>query len=338
MRAMWKASLTASFALAVMSVAAPAIAAECGALPLLTTLDMNIAETGVPIIPATIADKPVKLLVDTGGAFSMLTKRTVRELGLKTGQAGVEIRNIRGQASSEMIRLPSLTLGRLNPGSVAFMVDPAADNPNDTRPPFFHGVLAPDFLANVDVDFDFAANKLNIISQNHCAGKVVYWQAPTVAIVPMAIDQSGHITLRMELDGKRVNAMLDTGASNTNLNLNTARQMFNVDVNAPDVEKVGDLKGGYTASIYRRRFKSLAFEGVVINNPMIDLLPDMLSGQGAPAPRTGSIIRENRALPDVILGMTTLSQLHLYIAYKERKVYITAAGAPPASAPTPSPQ
>ena len=30
-------------------------------------------------------------------------------------------------------------------------------------------------------------------------------------------------------------------------------------------------------------------------------------------------------LPDMILGMNTLSQMHVYIAYKERKLYITAA-------------
>ena len=37
----------------------------------------------------------------------------------------------------------------------------------------------------------------------------------------------------------------------------------------PDVEKVGELTGGYSANMYRRRFKSLAFEGVTVSNPMI---------------------------------------------------------------------
>jgi hypothetical protein len=29
----------------------------------------------------------------------------------------------------------------------------------------------------------------------------------------------------------------------------------------------------------------------------------------------------------MLLGMDVLSKLHLYIAYKERKIYLTAAGA-----------
>jgi len=152
----------------------------------------------------------------------------------------------------------------------------------------------------------------------------------------MQLDRGGHIKFQMQLDGTKVNAALDTGASSTTMNLTVARQAFHIDVDAPDVVKIGELRGGYTANIYRRRFKSLAFEGVTIINPMIDLLPDLLSGANPSTPRTGSIIREEKALPDVILGMSTLSQLHLYVAYKERKVYITAAGPPAAPAPPPA--
>ncbi len=217
------------------------------------------------------------------------------------------------------------------------MVLPGEDDPTDKSPQEFDGILGAEFLRNVDLDFDFAANKLNIVSQNHCEGKVVYWQAPALAILPMTINQNGGIAFRMEVDGKRVNAMLDTGASTTAMNLTTARQAFNIDVNGSDVEKVGELTGGgYNASVYRRRFKSIAFEGVTINNPMVHLLPDLMSGQSPGAPQTGSLMRPDRALPDVILGMSTLSQLHLYVAYKERKVYITAAD-PPAATPAPAP-
>jgi predicted aspartyl protease len=151
----------------------------------------------------------------------------------------------------------------------------------------------------------------------------VYWSAPAVAIVPFTLDRGGHIIFRMTLEGKRLDALLDTGASATNLNLDIAKRTFNVDVNAPDVEKIGELAGGYTASVYRRKFKSLAFEGVTINEPLINLLPNML-GPGQ-APNTGSLIRESRGLPNLILGMSVLGKLHVYIAYKERKLYISAA-------------
>jgi hypothetical protein len=213
---------------------------------------------------------------------------------------------------------------------------PGRYNPDDKRQPEFAGIIAPDFLQHFDVDFDFAVNKLNLISQDHCEGKVVYWHAPAVAVVPMQLDRGGHVTFRMVLDGRRVSAMIDTGASDTLLNLNVARQAFKIDANAPDLEKVGELQGGYTANIYRRRFKTLTVEGVTINEPMITLLPDLMS-KGSESPRTGSLIREEPGIPNLILGMPTLNKLHLYIAYQERKVYITAAN-PQAAAPAPASQ
>ncbi len=91
--------------------------------------------------------------------------------------------------------------------------------------------------------------------------------------------------------------------------------------------------GNYTGGVYRRSFKTLAFEGVVINNPMFYLIPEMMSGQNPGQSPTGSIIREDRALPDVILGMAELNQLHVFISYAEKKVYISNSGAPAPAAP-----
>jgi hypothetical protein len=219
------------------------------------------------------------------------------------------------------------------------MVLPGEGGANGPDIEDFGGILGADMLQNVDLDLDFAVGKLNFVSPDHCAGNVVYWQAPAVAIVPITLDRWGHVFFRMQLDGRRVNAALDTGASTTVLNLDVARRTFRVDVNAPDVEKVGELSGGYTANVYRRRFKSLAFEGVTINDPMITILPDLMGGMNQGTTRTGSLIRDERnGLPDMILGMNTLSRMHVYIAYKERKLYITAANPQAEPAPVPAPQ
>ncbi len=327
MRGVHRSIWCASFVIASAMAFDPAFAAaECGPLSLLTSLDIVTVSGGRPGVSALIGDKPVTLLVDTGGAFSMVSRRTVRELKLTVGQARVEIRNIAGQRSHEQVRLPSITLGRLRQEGAYFMVDPQPERPDDTAPGAFDGVLAPDFLMNVDADFDFGAKKLNLVSQNHCDGRVVYWSSPTVAIAPFRIDRNGHISFPMKLDDQRVNAILDTGAYNTALNLDVARRTFKVDPNARDVEKIGELNGGFTANIYRKRFKTLSIEGVTISNPSIDLLPDLMSGPASAPTATGSLIRDSDLnLPDVILGMSSLSSLHVYVAYKERKLYISAA-------------
>jgi len=322
------------FALAMGSAlaASPALAAaECGPLKIVTTLPIRPVPGGSPVVDVQIADTPQTLLVDTGGVISVITPDLVKALKLPTTRAkdGVAIKTARGATSDVMVRLPSITIGNLRQEGAYFYVFPEPRIAGGRAA----GLLAPDFLQNFDADFDFQARKLNLISPDHCAGKVVYWTAPAVAVVPMRLDRGGHITFSVELDGKRMDAMIDTGAFNTILNANVARSQFAVDLNAPDVKKIGEVKGPYTANVYSRKFKTLAFEGVVISDPDVALMPDFFTNGVNPAPDTGSLVRSDPGISPIILGMSTLSKLHLYIAYKEHRVYLTAADPAPTAAP-----
>ena len=342
MRVIRSSLVLAALLISTANTAPAAAGAACNPLSLMTAIDLK-PSAGVPIITAMIGDKPVALLVDTGGSMSSLTKRAVRELNLLTGEyinrdgTITTLKDVAGRTEALQTRLPSITLGRLRQEGVWFMVLPGEDTGGPDLE-VFGGILGSEMLRNVDVDFDFAANKVNLFSPDHCAGNVVYWQTANVpvAVVPFTLSSTGHIIFRMELDGRRVNTMLDTGFSTTTLNLETARRVFRIDVNAPDVEKIGELTGGYTADRYRRQFKTLTVDGVTINNPMVNMLPDMMGGVNPGTPRTGSLIRDERVgLPDMILGMSTMRQMHVYIAYKERKLYITAANLA-ANEPAPS--
>src|SRR3954468_8602464 len=111
-------SAISSIAFASALFASPAFAAPaCGPLAMLTSLDIVNVSGGRPGVAATIADKPVTLLVDTGAPFSTVTRQLTRELNLPVGparvaggQGRVELRNVRGQRSDEQARLPSITL------------------------------------------------------------------------------------------------------------------------------------------------------------------------------------------------------------------------------------
>jgi len=319
------------FTILASMAAFPGFAAECGPLTMVTSVPMRPIAGGPPGIDALIADMRQTLLVDTGGVFSSVTKRTMRELNLKPAQSNVTATNVRGQKSDQAVRLPSIAIGRLRQEGVNFHIDPAADNPDDKNPQAYGGTLGPDLLQRFDADFDFANGNLNLVSPDHCKGKIVYWTAPAVAIVPIRVAQFGHVFFPMTLDGKRVAVLLDTGSTDTEMNLDAARRVFNVNVNAPDVQRVGQIAGASTANIYRRRFKKLELDGVVITDPLITLLPNTMGPP--PAPPTGSFFWENddlQGLPELTLGMSVLSKLHVYIAYKERKLYLSAGAPSPA--------
>jgi hypothetical protein len=234
-----------------------------------------------------------------------------------------------------LARLPLIEMGRLRQENALYYILPA-NNVANSRAGEFDGILSGELLKQYDADFDFDSHKLNLFSQDHCPGNVVYWKSPIVAVVPFSLDDGNHIIFPMELDGTRIDVTLDTGAARTALNLNTAQRRLNVDINAPDVQKIGEITGGFSANVYRRRFKTLAAGGVSLLDPEVDLVPDLVTGTVSQARNTGSLIADKKGLPDMLLGMSTLTQLHVYIAYKERKLYMTASATPPALAPAPA--
>jgi ABC-type hemin transport system substrate-binding protein len=64
---------------------------------------------------------------------------------------------------------------------------------------------------------------------------------------------------------------------------------------------------------YQYPFKSLTFSGVAVANPDIVLVSDRAS--------------KEYGQPDLIIGMGILRQLHIYLAYHERNLYLTSADA-----------
>ena len=299
---------------------------RCGPLQRITGVDTVVGPGGYMLVPVKIGDAQRLLLFDTGGAVSGVTPQTAQELHLPTYDSRVALVGINGAKSTRYTTIPSLTIGTAESKSAQYMILP------NSMPSGIAGVLAP--ATGVDIDLDFAGRKLSFFSTDHCEGKVVYWPAQAVAVVPMRVAVSSmgspgqgaeHIIIPVTLDGKQLDAMIDTGATTNVLNLRVATDRFGVDVSAGDVQQVGQFEKSPSARIYRKRFATLAFEGVTVTNPVLDLIPDLQTKALGDERVTGSLTRPaDRGLPDLIIGMPILSKTHMYIAYRERKVYITA--------------
>lgn len=300
---------------------------------MVASVPMQVGADGRVYVPAKVKDTPRSMLVDTGGFFTEITEPVTEELKLTARHTRLQLIGISGD-TTQLAVSTSFALGNLHADDMDFMVMPsvhrfAADVPDAA------GLLAPNLLRAYDVDFDFAGKKLNLISQKHCEGKVIYWPAEAVAVVPIQINSSGHILVPVELDGHRLTAMLDTGASISVLNLNTAQSTLGVSPGDQETPLSRSVVGVQT---YTHRFKSLALEGIAISNPELRLVPDLMrtkmmnphdSLEGDT--RIPSTETET-GLGQMILGMDILHRLHVYIAYKEQKLYVTPAAAPVAVA------
>jgi predicted aspartyl protease len=268
-------------------------------------LDMSFDESGRISVPMAVGGQNINLLVDTGGIDSMLTEATVRTLGLQRGMlpAGYRVTVYGGTHIRQFASARDIVLGGLQAAQMRFLVIP--DGLMSTE---LNGTLAPDVLRAYDDDFDFANAKLNLVSPDHCRGLVVYWTHGDYAQIEFATDDVGHLTIPTQLDGKTVKTDIDTGSSTSVFSLEFAESLFGIAPNSPDLKPLG---GGSKAFVYP--FKTLVFGGVTVINPRILLMPDSASRMGD----------DSR----LILGMNVLRQMHMYVAYQEKKLYVTAASA-----------
>ena len=254
-------------------------------------------------IPVKFEDRDLFFLIDTGGVFSTVEPEVVSSLKLNTHQSNMPLFGIGGRKLSQQVDPENFAIGRLKGKGFSFYVEPRGLRT-------FDGTLAPQILGAYDLDIDFAAGTFRLFSQDHCPGQVIYWtQTGPWAIVPITFDKgNGHISIPVSIDGKSIKAVIDTGAVRSVMNLSTARRFLDFDERNPETTAMGV---GPQKS-YRFPFKTLSFEGVAVAHPDIEILPNNVA---AIAGR------------DLILGIDVLRQLHVYIAYKEEKMYLTSASA-----------
>lgn len=272
-------------------------------LQLAATLSMQADVAGRPLIPVSVEGREQLFVVDTGGVDTMLTHATAAALRLASGpmRPGRFV-FVNGDTSPATARANSFRIGQLPLGRFDFLVTPSS-----MTLPGAAGALGPDIMRRYDVELDFAAGRFNLFSQNHCEGGVVYWTRRPAAVTTFALDDNGHMTAVAMLDGKLVDLVIDTGAVATSMTLEDAKSEFGLQPSSPGMQSVDD-------AVYAYRFGALNLEGIEVRQPTVVIRPD----------RTG--LRAAGLRPEVILGISELRKLHLYIAYREKKLYITGAG------------
>jgi predicted aspartyl protease len=293
-------SLLGSLALAVLLQDGAVRAEDCGPLKQVNAVDL-VAGPNRAMVPVSINGIPKLFLLDTGGDVTQISGDVAEELKLTQQDSNLKLLDMYGHASSKMVRIDKFNLGRLHGEDIHMAIQPNPDFGKGTR---YVGLFGPDMMGRYDVDIDFGTYKMNYFSPEHCPGHVVYWSHAALGVAPMSF-RDRHIRLPVQIDGKELRAEIDTGATNTVM----------------------------MAAAFGRVFSTLDFEGVAVHNAHVVIVPDLL---GSKDPnngyRTDSHIKKvdddvDRA--DLLIGMDILKKLHLYIAFDEKKLYISEASTPP---------
>jgi predicted aspartyl protease len=288
--------------LMLCATAISAYAEDCRPLSYITGVPMN-AES-VPVIPVMINNTSANMMIDTGGAISQLTWSAAQALGVKPVKDRVFLTDVSGNSSLWSAQTKTFQMGAIHLDNMQFHIAPAPLGS-------LTGLLAPGLLIHYDLDMDFSNNRLNFFSPDHCEGNVIYWPEKTVGIIPIAW-RNGHMTVPITIDGQTVSGIIDTGTLYTTMNREIARWPFGLTRGALGPPLPGHVNGDQKIDTYEHIFSAMTFGDVTVKNVHmhIDFHAD-------------SEIKLKDTSPEVIIGMNVLRKLHLYIAFKERKLYVT---------------
>jgi predicted aspartyl protease len=294
------------FVLLFLFVGAIAARAEECILQRVVTLQSPPNYYGHLLIPVTIADHPSHLLVDTGGAWSILDKDFAQTLGLDPKYLLPEWGTYTDASGSRIMsfaRVPSMKLGNLPvKGPIDFLLASLAKG---RSPEEMGGSIGLNFLSHYDLEIDNAHRLVTIFLSTSVENCGVHW-ADEAASFHFTMRDSIPAT-RANIDGEDVDAVIDTGFSTTVVDIDFARRHFNLTPNSPGVTDSGTqlLPGGSRTQFYSATVKKLTVSGIQFENVPVKLAE----------------LNDTR----VILGMHELQHLHLYFAFKMHTIYATAA-------------
>jgi predicted aspartyl protease len=285
---------------------------DCRPLKLINSIKMTTTEDRSRFfVPVTINGTPKKLLLDTGGAITQISKSTVQELNLGDTFSKLASRDLGGNLSDRAVRVATFDLGNQRGENLKFQIAPFPSLPDEAA-----GILSTDLFLQYDIDLDFGAERLNYFSQDHCDGRVAYWPERPLAVLPVDLS-NGHLNIDVTLDGKDFHAALDTGAPITTAGAFDIASAFKFERGSPELPIVGQDKENPHINLYGHNFERLSIGDITVLHPQIQLATSVSNPHRiGPEPSLGRII----------IGMNVLKQLHIYIAYGEKKLYITPAG------------
>ncbi len=170
---------------------------------------------GYPLVPATLAGRPVSLLLDTGAQGMLITPETAAALALPL--AGMtRIYGTGGSTQARVVRLPGLRLGA---APMPDLLAPVAPLPIQLRSdPPLAGLLGAALLARFDLDIDIPAGRLTLHAPGTCA-------PPPGTTLPLEVTRAGEPFLPVRINGQPLLALLDTGTRATLLTQATARRL-----------------------------------------------------------------------------------------------------------------
>jgi hypothetical protein len=249
-------------------------------------------------------------ILDTGAQRSLVTMAAIGRLGLARDQwVSTTMQGIGGilrRANADtrsfslggiplvrhtLSRDTSLTVGELPRSTIGGMV--------------IDGVLGRDYLSVFDLDLDMLGHTLTLYRPAGCSGRFLPWGGDYVSI-PVDLVMEDALVVPVVLDGVRLRAMLDTGATSSLL-ANPGIHRLGLQAARLDADRTDDVTGlGPRAVTMRRhRFGTLRIDGQTIDQPEIWVAPIRLT-----------------PIVDMLIGTDWLAGRRIWISFTTGQIFL----------------
>ena len=299
------------FALALGLGLTGATSAHAGCqLQQLAQLPVTI-EDGGAIVPAKLNGSDARLTVDTGAFFSMLNPAAILKYSLKTGPlpAYLTVSGVTGAADIRLTTVKDVAVLGVPMHNVDFLVGEHAVSVGD-------GLLGQNLLAVLDTEFDFAGGAIRLMKPVGCGqAALAYWDRGDDHYGAMSIEPierpdmsiRGYITI----NGYRLRAQFDTGATRSVLSVDAARRagVRTTDPGVIDGGAWGGIGRG-VAKTWIAPFNLVDIGGEQVKNTRL------------------RIAQVDLADADMLIGADFFLSHRIYVSKSQRKLYFTYNGGP----------
>jgi len=278
-------------------------------------LDLPVTISGTrALVDAKINHQDVRLMVDTGAFFSMISAAMAEELKLKVGVApyGLTLRGVGGNTVPSVATAKVFTIANADIPNVEFLVGGSEAGAASS------GILGQNFLVNWNVEYDLAKGAIRLFRDTDCSKQfLAYWAVQdhlpyTVTNIERVSPRYPHAIGHAYINGEKISVVFDSGAFKSLLSLKAAARA-GVKVDSPGV-----IDGGLTRGLGRNMipsyiapFASFKFaDGEEIKNARLRIA-DLDIG-----------------IADMLIGADFFLSHRIFIANSQGKLYFTYNGGP----------
>ena len=297
--------------LAVAALVVPLAATAQGSCQFqqIAQVPLHYAGAGLGLtMTGEINGKPATMLPDTGAGRTYLTRTGVERHGLGLRATGDYVQGVAGKSRLYDAKVSQFAVGPVQARDIYL----AVIGETSFTPPF-DAIAGAAFLLQSDLEFSLATKELRFFRPQGC-GKtwLAYWDS-NASVIPFRQhdEATPNPQFSVHINGTRLNAMIDSGASVTTITKRAAYRA-GVALDGPHARRVANSHGVGRQSTASWIVKADTFKvgDATVHDPEFDVIDAQLS-------------------VDVLLGADFLRAHRVLFAMSQGKLYVSYLGGAP---------